>query len=202
MLVSVVTYSKSRLDQLKECLPTVMAQTHQPVELIVVDYACPERSGDWVEANYPTAKVVRYPAAPDEWNMNKARNAGIRATSGEYVLLIDADTLLFPTCVQDNLTILRANKARWARYRGNMLIERQLAYETGGYNELFIHGYGPDDSEYYKRLKRGGYPTLTYALLGMQCTDHSEELRLKYQKITKAQSSYRNRMIFGHKGLP
>ena len=54
-----VTTCMGRLAALRQ---TLGAMLDQPGSLcVVVDYSCPEGSGDWVEANHPSARVVRVP---------------------------------------------------------------------------------------------------------------------------------------------
>jgi hypothetical protein len=38
-------------------LPLIVAQS--PAEIVVVDYGCPQRTGDWVEEQLSPVKVVR-----------------------------------------------------------------------------------------------------------------------------------------------
>ena len=54
---SIVTTCKGRLAHLKQSLPAMLAQ--DGAEVVVVDYCCPERAGDWVESAFPSVQVVR-----------------------------------------------------------------------------------------------------------------------------------------------
>jgi len=64
-------------------------------EVVVVDYCCPERAGDWVESAFPSVQVVR--ADGEEGFSNwRARNLGAEVATGEILLFCDADTVLAP----------------------------------------------------------------------------------------------------------
>jgi len=64
-------------------------------EVVVVDYSCPERAGDWVESAFPSVQVVR--ADGEEGFSNwRARNLGAEVATGEILLFCDADTVLAP----------------------------------------------------------------------------------------------------------
>ena len=54
---SIVTTCMGRLDHLKESLPAMLAQPDS--EVIVVDYSCPQGTGDYVAKHFPAARVVR-----------------------------------------------------------------------------------------------------------------------------------------------
>ena len=87
---SIITTCKGRLEHLKRSLPTMVAQD---AEVIVVDYSCPEGTADFVERDYPQAKVVRVEGQKGFSNWN-ARNRGAAVATGEMLLFCDADTIL------------------------------------------------------------------------------------------------------------
>ena len=67
-------------------------------EVIVVDYACPEKSGDYVESNFPSVRVVR--VDEDGFSNWRARNRGAEVAGGTMFLFCDADTILTSDAVQ------------------------------------------------------------------------------------------------------
>src|SRR5574343_1128333 len=83
-----VTTCKGRLHHLQQTLPLIVAEA--PDEIVVVDYGCPQGSGDWVEANYPQVKVVRV-TDDDGFRLARARNLGAAACSAPWICFIDAD---------------------------------------------------------------------------------------------------------------
>lgn len=89
--ISIITVCKGRLSHLKESLPSFLNQPD--CEVIVVDYDCPERSGEFVEENYPAAKVVKVENRP-YFNNWAARNHGGAAATGTIVAFLDADIIV------------------------------------------------------------------------------------------------------------
>ncbi len=75
-----------------ETLDSVFAQTHQPLEVIVVDDGSTDRSAAVVRA-YPSPVIcLQQPNAGHA----AARNQGISAASGSFVAFLDADDLWAP----------------------------------------------------------------------------------------------------------
>ena len=72
-LFSIVTTCMGRLDDLKRTLPRMVSQ--KDTEVIVVDYNCPQRTGDFVRQNHPDAKVVSE-RNETQFNLARARNLG------------------------------------------------------------------------------------------------------------------------------
>lgn len=81
---------------LRPCLDSVLGQSFADFEIIGVDDGSPDDSGN-ILAEYaaadPRVRVVRL---PDNVGLGPARNAGLKACRGEYVLFLDADDLYLP----------------------------------------------------------------------------------------------------------
>jgi glycosyltransferase involved in cell wall biosynthesis len=97
--ISLVTTCKGRLDYLKDSLSTWVNLDYSDYEIVVVDYDCPDGTADYIyknkkkilkgnkEADICVVEVKRKPL----FNLNDARNRGIRSATGDLVLVIDSD---------------------------------------------------------------------------------------------------------------
>jgi glycosyltransferase involved in cell wall biosynthesis len=97
-LVSVVIPCYGQAHLLTDAIESALAQTHRNVEVIVVDDGSPDSTAE-VVARYPGVRCVRQ----ENRLVAEARNAGFRASSGEYVLFLDADDRLRPNAVESHL---------------------------------------------------------------------------------------------------
>src|SRR3954465_14003560 len=89
-MITAVTTCMGRLEHLEITLPMMLAEFD---EVIVVDWSCPDWSGDW--AAKEGAKVV-YKKGQEFFNASRARNLGARAATGRSVCFIDADCMVMP----------------------------------------------------------------------------------------------------------
>ncbi|MZD09827.1 glycosyltransferase [Streptomyces sp. SID5785] len=81
---------------LRESLDSVLAQSFTDWEALVVDDGSPDTGGA-IAAEYAGRDPrVRALALPEHTGAGAARNAGIRAATGDYLLFLDADDLLLP----------------------------------------------------------------------------------------------------------
>jgi glycosyltransferase involved in cell wall biosynthesis len=179
--IAFITTCKNRLHHLKETLPLMAANA--PDELIVVDYSCPELTGDWVEANFPQAKVVRV-TGQDGFNPSRARNAGAAAATSEWLFFIDADIRAMPRLLE----AVRANLQPGVYFRPQykLGLNAEQAYGTfcvraedfaavEGFDEV-LDGWGYEDQDLYERLT----PRLTemrYSIHLLKVIAHEDDER-------------------------
>jgi glycosyltransferase involved in cell wall biosynthesis len=98
-LVSVIIPCYNQAHYLSDAVKSALAQTHRPIEVIVVDDGSRDNVVD-VVASYPHVRCVRQ----KNRGVAEARNAGFRASGGEYVLFLDADDRLTPNAVESHLS--------------------------------------------------------------------------------------------------
>lgn len=88
--VSIVIIAHNRLDMTKDCLNSIKSNTNS-YELIFVDNASDDGTPEWVSKYFPRAKLIRN---DDNLGVPKARNQGIRASTGNYIVMMDNDCVV------------------------------------------------------------------------------------------------------------
>lgn len=92
--VSVVIPTLDRKEFLEQALETVRLQTHEPLECIVVDDGSTDGTREYLASiDYDALRTIYRDEAK---GLSNARNAGIDAASGEYVMFLDSDDILYP----------------------------------------------------------------------------------------------------------
>lgn len=89
---------------LPDAIDGALKQTHQELEVVVVDDGSTDNTAA-VVARYPRVKCVRQ----GNRGLAEARNAGFRASTGEYVLFLDADDRLTPNAVETHVSCFAKN---------------------------------------------------------------------------------------------
>lgn len=89
---------------LGEALRSVFEQSRQPDDVLVVDDGSPDQDAvmNAIAPFRDRVKVIRQ----SNQGAAAARNRGIEATSAEYVALLDADDVWFPSFLEDQLALL------------------------------------------------------------------------------------------------
>lgn len=103
-LVSIIIVSYNTREMTLECLRSVFAQTHQPFELIVVDNASSDGSAAAIAAEFPD---VRLTAGIENHGFAKANNIAASYARGEYLLLLNPDTVVLEGAIDRLLDFAR-----------------------------------------------------------------------------------------------
>lgn len=107
--LSVIILSYNTKDLLKKCLESVIncTPTDIKIEIIVVDNASTDGSASMVERNFPEVKLIR---SKKNLGYAKGNNLGIRASLGEYVLILNSDTVIKKGAIDKLVNFLEKNK--------------------------------------------------------------------------------------------
>ena len=90
-LVSIIILNWNGLEHLETCLPSVIGQTYENIEIIVVDNGSTDGSVEYVQQNYDTIKLV---CNSTNVGFSKGNNIGIQIASGKYIAVLNNDTEL------------------------------------------------------------------------------------------------------------
>lgn len=110
-LVSVIVPSYCHEDFILECLLSIHDQTHEAIELVVVDDASTDASHARVEALFSSRFARRFTRTVllhNEKNLGAhgTINRGIAASSGSHVAVINSDDLYYPTRIEAQVAAL------------------------------------------------------------------------------------------------
>lgn len=182
--LSIITTCRGRLEHLKQRLPTFVAQPD--AEVIVVDYDCPEKAGDWVEAHFPQVKVVREKNRP-RFELSRARNAGASVASAPWLCFIDADVCSMPNFTARLRDLLKPGHYYQASPRtietwGTAISARADFERLGGYDEV-LQGWGKDDDDYYARLDLEGMAHATFPGDLIRALQHDDNARVENYEL-------------------
>jgi len=123
VLVSVVIPAYNAEGCLSRALDSVLAQTHAPVEILVVNDGSTDGTLRLLDRYAEQVKVINQA----NQGAGAARNAGIRASQGRYIAFLDADDRWLPTKLDRQIAALEGDP------------EAGLCYTNGAhYNETGV----------------------------------------------------------------
>ncbi|MEI7599636.1 MAG: glycosyltransferase [Aestuariivirga sp.] len=180
---SLIVTCKGRLMHLQQTLPLFCALPD--TEVILVDYGCPDRSGEWASANFPAVKVISVADDPG-FNPSRARNIAARDATADYLFFVDADIKVKPAALDEIAAVITPNTYATVDatdlgddLRGTCIIPRDKFTAVGGYDEL-LKNYGMEDTELYVRLTDFGLADAFISPEGFEAIPHDDALRTRF----------------------
>lgn len=94
MLLSVVIVNWNSREDLRLCLESLRRQTHQELEIIVVDNGSSDGSGEMTRHEFPEAILI---CTQENLGFAEGCNRGIKASHGPWVAMLNNDTIADPS---------------------------------------------------------------------------------------------------------
>jgi glycosyltransferase involved in cell wall biosynthesis len=170
--VSIVIPCYQQAGWLPSAIESALAQTYPDVEVVVVNDGSTDETSE-VARRYPVALVEQ-----ENQGLSAARNSGIRASTGQYILPLDADDMIDPTYAAKAVPLFTTGVGIVRAYQQNFgddntayalppvqtvfdilprnaicccsVFRRDLWEKVGGFDENMQQGY--EDWEFWIRM--------------------------------------------------
>ncbi|HEY3415350.1 MAG TPA: glycosyltransferase family 2 protein [Armatimonadota bacterium] len=107
MLLSISIVNWNTRDDLRRCLASLPGGAPAtPLEIIVVDNGSRDGTAEMVTAEFPQVQVIRN---TENVGFAHANNQAIRASQGDYVLLLNPDTVVHPAALDQFVAAMEAH---------------------------------------------------------------------------------------------
>lgn len=124
-LVSTVIPVFNRPGMLRTCVDSVLAQTHRPIEIVIVDDGSTDNTLSIAkELANESPEIVRW-ATIENSGPGPAREAGRQMANGEYIQYLDSDDRLLPNKFADQIAALKAHPDADIAYGITRLIDER-----------------------------------------------------------------------------
>lgn len=194
--VSVIIPMYSYGQYLSEAIESILNQSIKPYEVICVSDGAIDNSVE-IARNYPVKIVEK-----ENGGLSSARNAGIKASSGDYIMSVDSDDILRPDCIKEHLELADKNsivtcglmafgsESYTARpsvatieillktnvIYSNTLFPRKAWEDVGGFDESEIMRKGWEDREFWLRVLGAGYKSKVGTYIGLLWRRHNRSM--------------------------
>ena len=116
--VSVIIPTYGGPDFLERCVNSVLTQTYNNIEVIVVDDnglgTAQQLRTEEVMKQYVDDSRVKYVCHQQNINGSAARNTGVRNSSGEYIALMDDDDIFYPEKIERQAKLMDSLSEEYA----------------------------------------------------------------------------------------
>ena len=176
--LSIIITCRARLHHLKQTIGHLLG--HAGVEVIVVDYSCPDGTATWLKKNHPSVKVVEFPSATS-FHKAHACNLGASYAVADRLMFVDADVFVgvdlikFAQNCTDLSDVFYVRRDDPEAY-GTFVCPKNFFELIGGFDEA-MQGWGGEDFDLYFRLAREGCAERAYPAGLTRVIRHSDAER-------------------------
>ena len=103
MKISVVIPTYNRKNLLKRAIESVIKQTLNPFEIIVVDDGSIDGTQSWLAEKFPFVRCLYQ----NNSGVSRARNNGIKSAKGSWIALLDSDDEWLPDKLEQQVKLIR-----------------------------------------------------------------------------------------------
>ena len=174
---SVIIPTYNRADILSRSVDSVLSQTCQDFELIIVDNGSTDGTQQWLRDNYQDDRIVYHyqegsgsPASP--------RNAGISLAKGQWICLLDSDDRWSRDKLQHVFDSIQASK------NTDVVCHNENVYLEESDSVGRMLKYGPNSKNMYKEM----------LLFGNRLSTSATSIKVKFLKDNKLQFNESNEL--------
>ena len=117
-IISVVVPMYKVEQYIKICVDSILAQTFQNFEIILVDDASPDRCVELCQKFYGGNDKVRLVRHEKSLGPGPTRNTGIKHSRGKYVYFVDSDDFILPDALEKFFAAAEKNNAQVVHMAG------------------------------------------------------------------------------------
>ncbi|MFT6047580.1 MAG: glycosyltransferase involved in cell wall biosynthesis [Arenicella sp.] len=179
-LVSVVIPVYNVEHFIKTCLDSVLAQSYENLEVLVVDDGSPDQSIPIVEQyNDQRLRIIRQ----ENRGLASARNTGIREARGDFIALLDSDDFWSADKIQKHVAVMLANPKCGLSFSASMFVDEngkslnrlQEPYNKEDFNSPQIFCRNPIGNGSVPMIARSVFDQIAYKSAGVQHLQYFDE---------------------------
>lgn len=110
MTVSIITPCYNAESTIKETIDSVLSQTYQDWEMIIVDDCSKDSSADIIKAYVEKdCRIIYFKTEKSSGSPTKPRNIAIEYASGRYIAFLDSDDIWLPNKLEEQIKLFETD---------------------------------------------------------------------------------------------
>ena len=138
-LVSIIIPAYNRVNLISATLNSIVEQTYQNWECIVVDDGSTDNTTEVVQNYAQNDSRIIALQRPNERNKgaNACRNYGLSVANGDYVIFFDSDDVMAPTCLEKRIQVFAEHQEKDILIFSMGVFKEDLKFETYPLRKVF-----------------------------------------------------------------
>jgi GT2 family glycosyltransferase len=154
-LISIVILNYNAGDLLIDCINSIQKSNYKNYEIIVVDNISKDKSHKKCKEKFPNIKLIEN---SENLGYCEGNNVGLRVTNGEFVVILNPDTIVDPSWLSELLQAYRKNGDGIYQPKFLASTDHSMLLSTGNMIQIFGFGYsrakGDIDKKQYENFEK------------------------------------------------
>ncbi len=154
-LISIVILNYNAGDLLIDCVDSIQKSNYKNYEIIVVDNISKDKSHKKCKEKFPNIKLIEN---SENLGYCEGNNVGLRVTNGEFVVILNPDTIVDPFWLSELLQAYRKNGDGIYQPKFLASTDHSMLLSTGNMIQIFGFGYsrakGDIDKKQYENFEK------------------------------------------------
>tara|TARA_B110000116_G_C16754871_1_gene545266 strand:- start:483 stop:1562 length:1080 start_codon:yes stop_codon:yes gene_type:complete len=154
-LISIVILNYNAGGLLIDCIDSIQKSNYKKFEIIVVDNISKDKSHKKCKEKFPNIKLIEN---SENLGYCEGNNVGLRVTNGEFVVILNPDTIVDPSWLSELLQAYRKNGDGIYQPKFLASTDHSMLLSTGNMIQIFGFGYsrakGDIDKKQYENFEK------------------------------------------------
>ena len=154
-LISIVILNYNAGGLLIDCIDSIQKSNYKKFEIIVVDNISKDKSHKKCKEKFPNIKLIEN---SENLGYCEGNNVGLRVTNGEFVVILNPDTIVDPSWLSELLYAYRKNGNGIYQPKFLASTDHSMLLSTGNMIQIFGFGYsrakGDIDKKQYENFEK------------------------------------------------
>ena len=161
-LVSIIILNYNAGNLLIDCVSSIQKSNYSNYEIILVDNISKDNSHKKCKENFPTIKLIEN---KENLGYCEGNNVGLRVAKGEYVVVLNPDTIVDSNWLNELLKAYQSNGEGLYQPKFLSTSDNSMLLSTGQMIQLFGFGYsrskGDKDEKVFENIEQIDYASGT-----------------------------------------
>ena len=154
-LISIIILNYNAGNLLIDCVESIEKSNYKNLEIILVDNISKDNSHTKCKERFPTIKLIKN---SENLGYCEGNNVGIRIAKGDYIVILNPDTIVDPNWISELLLSYRKNGDGFYQPKFLATTDHSMLLSTGNMIQLFGFGYsrskGDTDKKQFEKFEK------------------------------------------------
>jgi len=136
--ISIIILNYNAGDLLIDCVDSILKSNYKNFEIILVDNISKDGSHDKCKEKFPEIKLIKN---SENLGYCEGNNVGIRIAKGEYIVILNPDTIVHPDWISELLSAFIKNGDGIYQPKFLATTDHSMLLSTGNMIQIFGFGY-------------------------------------------------------------